>query len=123
MAISSNEFKEKVGQKLGILATSESLSAEDGALIGDKMDALERMLGEREIVQVSFADEIDVIFMEPLVAMVAAMCVDEFGVQGQERADLLNGGLLDLPVSSHAERQLRKIVAKKPIRTVKVDYF
>lgn len=124
MAVSFPQFKERVARKLGVLPVSNSLSAEDAELIGEKCDAVQRQLVELEIAQVDFEDGIDELLADCIIAMVAALLVDDFMLGEPKRSKILGEGILGLPTTSVAERQLRKLLAPVIVsRPVRAEYF
>lgn len=117
-------MKERVARKLGVLPVSNSLSAEDGALIGEKCETIQKQLAILEIAQIDFDDGVDELIADIVVAMVAAICVDDFMLGEPKRSQIAGEGALGLPVTSPAERQLRKILAPTIVsRPVTAEYF
>lgn len=117
-------MKERVGRKLGILAVSDSLAAEDALLIGEKCLTLQSQLEVLEIVNVDFVDGIDQLIADIIVDMVAALLVDDFMLPEPKRSNLAREGILGLPVTSVAERRLRKLLATTRVAPpVKAEYF
>lgn len=124
MSLNQQTMRDRVGRKLGILPIGNTLSAEDSRLINDHMEVVQAKLDELDIAQVDFADGIDSAIADILVAMVASTLVDEFQIQEPLRTRIAAEGALGLPVTSPAERQLRKILAPTRVsRPVKVDFF
>lgn len=124
MSVSFPQFKERVARKLGVLPVSNSLSAEDSQLLGEKCETIQRQLESLEIASIDLADGIDDLIADIVVAMVAAISVDDFMLGEPKRSQIAGEGALGLPVTSAAERQLRKILAPTLVsRPVRADYF
>lgn len=124
MSIPFPVMKERIARKLGVLPVGSSLSAEDAQLIGEKCSTLQKQLEALEIAQIDFTDGIDELIEDILVAMAAALLVDDFMLGEPKRSNLAREGALGLPVTSPAERQLRKILAPTLVsRPVKTEYF
>lgn len=124
MSVSFPLMKERVARKLGVLAVGNSLSAEDGDLIGERCLSLQKQLEALEIVTLDFEAGIDELYDDVITAMVAALLVDDFMLEEPKRSKIAQEGVLGLPAASVAERQLRKILA--PIRVskpVRAEYF
>jgi len=124
VSVSFPLMKERVARKLGVLAVGNSLSAEDGDLIGERCLSLQKQLEALEIVTLDFEAGIDELYDDVITAMVAALLVDDFMLEEPKRSKIAQEGVLGLPAASVAERQLRKILA--PIRVskpVRAEYF
>lgn len=124
MSVSFPFMKERIARKLGVLAVGNSLSPEDGQLIGERCLSLQRQLEALDIVNIDFQEGIDELYDDIITAMVAALLVDDFMLEEPKRSTIAREGVLGLPAASPAERQLRKIVA--PLRVskpVKAEYF
>lgn len=124
MSVSFPLMKERIARKLGVLAVGNSLSAEDGDLIGERCLSLQKQLEALEIVTLDFEAGIDELYDDIISAMVAALLVDDFMLEEPKRSTLAREGILGLPAASPAERQLRKVLA--PIRVskpVRAEYF
>jgi hypothetical protein len=92
--------------------------------VGEKCQTIQRQLDALDIAQVDFEDGIDDEISDILVAMVAAISVDDFQLGEPKRSQIAGEGALGLPVASVAERQLRKILAPTRVsRPVKADYY
>ena len=102
-------FKELVGRKLGILAIGGSLSAEDGAVIGDAAETLQEQLDV--VLALDFTSGIDSKYSDVLADMVAAALTDHFG-SPEPRASRMRGeALFGMSPKSVAERRLRTLVS------------
>lgn len=124
MSISFPVMKERIARKLGVLAVGNSLSAEDGALIGERCLSLQKQLEALDIVTVDFEEGIDELYDDIISAMVAALLVDDFMLPEPKRSTLAREGILGLPIASPAERQLRKVMAPQRVsKPVKAEYF
>lgn len=124
MSISFPIMKERIARKLGVLAVGNTLSAEDGELIGERCLSLQKQLEAFEIVNLDFEDGIDELYDDIISAMVAALLVDDFMLPEPKRSTLAKEGVLGLPVASVAERQLRKVLAPQRVsKPVRAEYF
>lgn len=124
MSVNYPQFKERVARKLGVLAVGNSLSAEDAELIGQKAMAIQQQLQELEIAVIDFQDGISDNIVDAVIAMVAALLVDDFMLGEPKRSKIAQEGILGLPTTSMAERQLRKILAPAKVsRPVQAEYF
>jgi hypothetical protein len=124
VSVSFPIMKERIARKLGVLAVGNSLSAEDGELIGERCLSLQKQLEALEIVNLDFEDGIDELYDDIISAMVAALLVDDFVLAEPKRSTLAREGALGLPVASPAERQLRKVLAPQRVsKPVRAEYF
>lgn len=124
MSVNFPTMKERIARKLGVLAVGNSLSAEDGQLIGERCLSLQKQLEALDIVTIDFEEGIDELYDDIISAMVAALLVDDFMLPEPKRSKIAQEGVLGLPIVSVAERQLRKVLA--PLRVskpVKAEYF
>lgn len=124
MSVNLFQFKERVARKLGVLPVGNSLSPEDAIVIGEKCDAIQKQLQDLDIAVIDFDDGIDEVMCDSIIAMVAALLVDDFMLGEPKRSKIAQEGILGLPTTSMAERQLRKILAPTAVsRPVKAEYF
>jgi hypothetical protein len=124
MSVTLPDFKERVAKKLGALPVGNSLSAEDGRLIGEHCGSVQKKLSALDLAELDFDDGIDETYVDVIVAMVASTLVDEFMLAEPKRSQIAGEGALGLPIASPAERQLRKILAPTRVsRPVQTDYF
>lgn len=124
MSVTFPQMKERIARKLGVLPVGNSLSPEDANLIEERCTSLQKQLGELDIAQIDFDEGIDELYDNIIAAMVAALLVDDFMLAEPKRSQIAGEGALGLPVTSPAERQLRKILAPARVsRPVKADYF
>lgn len=115
-SITFAELKDRVGRKLGVLTDGNSLSAEDGSIIGE---ALLDVQGQVVILlQSGFFDVengIDNALADPFAEITAGQLVDEFGIPEPKRSELKNQRL-GLPGRSLAERRLRALVETPTVK-------
>ena len=124
MSVNFFQFKERVGRKLGILPVGNSLSAEDALLIGEKAIAVQQQLKALDIAIIDYDDGIDDVMVDAIIAMVAALLVDDFMLDEPKRSKIAAEGILGLPATSVAERQLRKILSPTSVSApVRAEYF
>lgn len=115
------QLYQRTGFKLGIIRAEESLSAEDGDLIGQTYEGLHDQLLTEGLMTWGVTDDVPEWSTPIMVEMLAAMLVDEFSVEEPRRTRIkIEGDLGKSPVSS-AERRLRRQVASPYIsNTIRV---
>jgi hypothetical protein len=124
MAIELPEVRQRVGQRLRILAPAETLDANDSETIDAGLDAVIAYLYALDIITIDIEDGVELHYVTPLVMMTAAVLVDAFQIPEPRRSVLRDEGLLGLPSASLAERMMRKLVyARGTGEPVSVEYF
>lgn len=124
MSVTFPQMRERIASKLGVLPVGNSLPPEDANLIEQRCVSLQKQLDALDIAQIDFEDGIDELIDNIIVAMVAALLVDDFQLGEPKRSQIAGEGALGLPVTSPAERQLRKILAPTRVsRPVRAEYF
>jgi hypothetical protein len=103
-------FRQRVGQRLGIVPAAGTLSAEDGELIGNAYASLVAELIEHNLAAWYNPDSVPDAYTEVVSGMVAALLVDDFGVSEPRRSQLIATHAFGLPVASPGERRLRAMV-------------
>ena len=103
-------FKQRVGQRLGIVPTAGSLSAEDGELIEAAYLSLVSELGEHNLAWWYHPESVPDGYTDILSGMVAAMLVDDFGLSEPRRSQLIAQHAFGQPVASPSERRLRAMM-------------
>ncbi len=111
------ELYEKVLQKLGVIAAGESAAPEDTQLVEARYTSLYNLLNADDLTPWTGTGGLPDYGEIPVTTMLACHCAREFGVVGQRYAELLAEGGFQLPQTSWAERQLRRVVAKKYVAT------
>lgn len=111
MAVSLADLYQRTGAKLGIVRADESLSAEDGDLLGDTYASLHDQLLSEGLVTWSATEDVPDWSVPILVDMLAALLVDHFGLQEPRRSMVRAEGILGSAPVSPAERQLRRQLA------------
>ena len=112
----------RVAQKLGIVGATDSVSAEDRALIESAYESVHAQLTERDLTSWSVDDTIPDQYTLPLVMMVASALVDDFGLDDPRRSQVLLEGALGASVTSLAERQFRKLTSLPGVEQTN-EYF
>jgi len=111
-------------QEIGKVASGEVAEADDRDVVEQKYLSLYAMLEAKNLVDWGVSEEVPTYAEQPITYMLAFLCCQAFGVSGQKRQEMGVLGALDAPQPSIAERQLRKLAAKKyyyqPART---EYF
>jgi hypothetical protein len=124
MSVNSFLMRERIARKLGVLPVGNSLPPEDANLLLEKCETIQKQLDALDIAQIDFDEGIDEVISDIVVAMVAAISVDDFQLIEPKRSQIAGEGALGLPVASVAERQLRKILAPTRVsRPVRAEYF
>lgn len=124
MAVTFAKFKERVAQKLGVLAVGDSLSADDGEIIGQAALELQAMLDSQDLLTLDIENGVSDEYSGPLVDIVAASLLSEYGVPEPRRSTLLAEGGWGLPNTSIAERRLRKLISGPALgETTKAQFF
>lgn len=103
------EFKDTVAENLGILASGQTLSAEDGAIILRRMTATFARLAAEEIVTVASTASIPASQALALADIVAFDCAAPFGISGGKLSDL--AAFADRGINS-----LRLVTSERPYK-------
>lgn len=111
MSVPLATLYQRTGNKLGIVRSDESLSAEDRALIESAYTGLHEQLLSEGLTTWSGTDELPDWSASIMVDMVAALLVDDFGIEEPRRSALIVGGTLGMAPLSLAERKLRRQLA------------
>lgn len=110
------ELKQRVLEKLGVLATGEAPVIGDATIVGDRYVSLHDMLITDGLVNWTNTEDIPSWAEEPISMLVAAFSLNEFGVPQSRRQQIRMDGAYKLPSNqggpSLAERQLREQAAK-----------
>ena len=114
--LSLTDLKVRVARKLQILHDSESLSAEDGELIGAALDSVETALSTLGIVNLDLETGISEPLADPVAMMGAAYLVDEYQIPEPRRAILRAEGMIGIPGRSIAERQVRALAEAPTVK-------
>jgi hypothetical protein len=118
------ELYEKTLEKLQVTAAGEDSQPEDIALVTARYTSLYDLLNSEGLVSWAVANDIPDNVEIPLTMMLACHSAREFGVTGQAYAELLAEGGLALPQMSWAERQMRRMAAKKYVPTrVQTEFY
>ena len=97
---------------LEIVPTGNSLAAEDGAKIDEKVDSLLERLAADEVVDIADANEIPACYFDALGELLANNCATKFGKKYSEE------------VKTVFERQLRRTVAPRAtLEVLRTEYF
>lgn len=104
-------FKQRVGQRLGVVPTSGSLSAEDAEIVSGAYATLVAELYEHELANWNVTDPVPDEFADIMIGMTAARLVDEFQVPEPRRSGLIAQHAFGLPLPSVDERRLRRMMS------------
>ena len=102
------DFYQRTGQKLGIVAGAEALSADDNNLIQSTYAGLHDQLLSEGLVSWGPSADIPEWAVDPVSSMLAAMLVDEFGLEEPRRSAIQLKGVLGINPASPAERVMRR---------------
>lgn len=124
MAIPLAELFQRTGAKLEILRADESLDAADGDLIADAYTSLHDQLLSEGLMTWSKTDDVPEWAVPIMVDMLAAMLVDDFGIEEPRRTVVKIEGVLGSSPVSPAERRLRRQLASPyvPNSVATVDF-
>jgi hypothetical protein len=100
-------FKQRVGQRLGVVPTAGSLSPEDGEVIGGAYVTLLQELGEHGLAWWNPDRDVPEQFADVLIGMVAAAVVDDFTIPEPRRSQLILMGAFGVAPATMGERRLR----------------
>jgi hypothetical protein len=124
MSIPLAEIYQRTGAKLEILRADESLGAEDGELIAETYAGLHDQLLTEGLMTWGVTDEVPEWAALIVVDMLAAMLVDQFGLEEPRRSIVVAEGILGNSPVSPAERKLRRQLAQPYINNVvQTEYF
>jgi len=124
MAVTLADLYQRTGAKLGIVRADESLSAEDGDLLGDTYASLHDQLLSEGLVTWSPTDDVPDWAAPILADMLASLVVDHFGLEEPRRSLVKIEGALGMSPVSLAERKLRRQLALPHVpQTVATEYF
>lgn len=111
----------KVLEKLTVVSSGTPVDPDDEKTVRDKYATLYETLDTEELVNWTATADVPEFAAQPLIAMLAFMCANEFGQQAEGFAQ---EGALFLPQMSLAERQLRRAMAARYISAPqKTEYF
>lgn len=122
------QLKQRVLERLGVLAAGENPNIDDATLVGTRYASLHDMLITEGLVNWTNTEDVPAWAEEPIVLMVSAACAHEFGLPADRKADLRRDGQFNLPATqggpSLAERQLRSQAARNFVYYPQaIDYF
>ena len=124
MAVTLEDLYQRTGAKLGIVRADESLSAEDGDLLGDTYASLHDQLLSEGLCTWSASEDVPDWAAPILVDLLAALLVDHFGLEEPRRSLVKLEGTLGMAPVSLAERKLRRQLALPYVpQTVWTEYF
>lgn len=103
-----DELNALVGRKIGILASSETLTAEDDDVMDIAYASLHAELVTLGLARWAATEDVPASYADPVACLLAALVVDQFGVADPKRSEI-KSDLLGL--AGPAERRLRKLVA------------
>lgn len=104
------QLQARVGQKLQLIADSESLDANYAALIQSGLLSVQAQISRLNIVNLDVERGIDNAYADCVAEIAAAHLVDDFQLMEPRRTELMQRGRLALPGRSPAERALRDLV-------------
>ncbi len=111
MSVTLADLYQSVGVKLEIVRSEENISAEDGATIAAAYEGLHDQMLTDALVTWGPTEEVPNWSKSILVDMLAAILVDEFGVEEPRRSLVRAEGMYGSSPASSAEKRLRKQLA------------
>jgi hypothetical protein len=118
MAIPLADIYQRTGFKLGVIRAEENLSAEDGDLVARSYEGLHDQLLSEGLMNWGVEDDVPEWAAPCIIDMLAAILVDEFGVEEPRRTTVKAEGILGARPVSQAERKLRRQMAAPYIPNV-----
>ena len=104
-------FRLRVGQRLGVVPVSGTLSAEDGDLVTSAYELLVAELMTHGLAFWGTEDAVPDDYADILIGMTAAMLVDDFTIAEPRRTQIIGQYAFGLPQPSVNERRLRRLMA------------
>ena len=124
MTISLADFKQRVGFRLGVIRSTESLKAQDAALVLAAYTSLWEELDAAGLVDFYVEDPIPDQYGDILIGMTAARLVDDFGVEEPRKTSILIRMSYGNEIASLYERRLRRMAQVGPKdEPVASEYF
>ena len=108
--VTYEQLQERIARKLQIIASAESLDANDAAVIIDGLLSVQAQLDRLGIATFDVQSGIDHPYVEVIAQMGAAELVDDFQIPEPRRSQLFAAGKIGLPNRSLAERALRDLI-------------
>ena len=102
------ELKDRVGQKLAIIAGNEELSAEDDAIIGNACTSVQAQALLLNIADLAVESGIDEAYADAFADLAAAECADAFDLPEPKRS-IIGANKVGLPGRSPAEIRFRAL--------------
>lgn len=116
-------FQLRVGQRLGVVPTAGTLSAEDGELVLGAYENLIHELLEHGLAWWNADEAVPDKYADCLIGMTAAALVDEFTIPEPRRSQLLVQGKFGMAPVSMDERRLRALTAAPAADVGVADYY
>jgi hypothetical protein len=116
-------FFRRVGQKLAIVSASDPMTAADREVILNGYMAVHSTLTAFDLYPGAVEDEVRDDLADALIDATAAVLVDVFGIQEPRRSAIRAEGLLGTPVTSPAERRIRKVLCVPATDPPDNEYF
>jgi len=124
MSVSLADLYQRTGFKLEIIRATEPLSAEDGALIAATYVGLHDQLMTERLTNWGVTQDVPEWAAPIVVDMLAALLVDEFGLEEPRRSIVKAEGILGAAPVSQAERRMRRQFSSPYIRnTIATEQF
>ena len=118
-SVTYEELKAEVGRKLGIVAETQALTAEQGERVAFAIDSVQAQLANVGIA-LSPRYGLDFAYVDAFTEAAAAELVDFYQVPEPRRSRLMVN-LIALPGRGPAERRLREMFKAQKLQTV-VDF-
>ena len=118
--VTQAQLMDRVAQKLGILAATDTLSAEDGEVIRVALKSVAMQLAKLEIASFYIENGLAYEYADAFSDLAAAELADVFEVP-EPRRSILSANRLGMPGRSPAERRMRSYFPSEKLQTV-VDF-
>lgn len=105
-----DELNALVGRKIGILASSETLTAEDDDVMDIAYTSLHAELVALGLARWGATESVPAAYADPVACLLAALVVDQFGVSEPKRSEI-KSDTLGISPAGQAEKRLRRLVA------------
>jgi hypothetical protein len=119
-----DELYQAVLRELGIVALDEVSPAEYAQFVAGRYAGLHAQLVGLGLMPWLVDEDIPTKFQQPVIWLLAFVCMDGFGVPTERRMELASLGAFGASTPSLAERQLRALVSAEYVPQVQPsEYF
>ena len=114
-------LQERVARKLQILATAETLDANDAVVIIDGIKSLQAQMSRLGLPELNVEGGIDFAYVDSFADMCAAELINDFQILEPLKGQIYATGKFGLPAKSQAERQFRDLLDGVTVKLVCSD--